>query len=1729
MKTTFYKILLHSIIIASLFFASEGYGQGYIAASRYLGGNGTESVSQTIVNNGESYVFGTSQNNDLTNNNTYPVTIGTYNGVADMVVTKLDVNGVIIWSRFLGGTLGDYSIEIKYFNGALYITGISESSNYPVTDNSTLVGMQAPVYTKLNSNTGAIEFSTYLQDYNTSPRINITEGVVYLYGTKIISPLNEDIYITKFNAASNAFINSFTFGGSNTENISNTFVWVGNGQYNSESINENIQVQGNTIYFTCSTKSNDFPVTNGSLFSGFSKTVYVKLNATTGVIQFATYIGDTNKTNSPNGIYLYNGYVYLCYEYYTGDNFHSSIVCLNSTTNILQFSKELTSFGATILIQSGIIYIFSTNISFNGNYDEAFTKLDASNGNEIFSTVLFSPGGGETAITMKVVNGDVYLLGQTNQGFGDSYPTGFPITNGFYPITRGNLLVTLTKIGVDNKICFSTYLGGTELGDGAALISNALVVSNNNIYVSGYISDSFFPVTNATALDYISDFFWIKFEMNPTMPIVADNLLPATQTACKNSFANPIVGDEIIFPSNMMPTIYKNGIPSLQNAIPLKYQWQKANSSTGPWLDIVGGIEQNYTPVIGLVDQFYRRQAFASVCGGTPMSTSSVAAVLVNENTAPDITLGNIINTCAGSSVALGGSPTATGVGGATITSYLWSPVSQTFTPNATAPNPIATPTTNTVYSVTVTDNNGCKRVGLQLVNAYAANAGLDVSSCVGNIVRIGTSAIAGLPGVTYYWVANPADPTMSCNTCAQPDVHPLTPTIYTLTLTIPKTGGGTCSTTDAVLVTPISAPSNADFAGPDRTVCAGSVTMLGTSAMAGFTYGWSPSYFLNNNTIANPVCTTFINSSFPNPIMYHVIATKAGCVFEDSVKITLVGAIARAGADGCGPRTLGFPDETPTINETYQWTVVSGTGHIIGATNTPQINVGASIGADVTYRLTVSLNGVACTDDVVVPVCSCQSPTISVLAQYGCANYNTNAGNVKLVASRTIPSTFTWSPAAGLSNAIGDTVILTDNVQRTYTVTATSIIDTSEHCSSSIMVNNPSNATPVFTAQDVFSCPGVGVSIGQAPVTAYTYIWEETTIGSLSSTGSSNPTATVNTTSIFPVVVTNTLSGCTLRDTATVTVIELPSNVAGTDVKICGTSGIAQLGLPAVAGLTYSWSPAVGLLPNNTTANPTINITNTTTFSVVATNNSTGCSVTDDVTVTVSPTIPAFSFMPVSYCPSTSGAIALPEGPTGMTTYTWSPNYLVLNASSNGPLATTQSTPPSTANTYTLNVTNAGGCTALASVLFTPTATSPVAGSSRTICKNATVQLGAAAQTGLYNWTQTPSTGGSLNSTIISNPVFTPTAVGSYKFVVSKSTAGCTTKDSLTIIVTDFTLPTIPSPIICQNTCIPIGFNSTTTGTQYFWNPTTALSDASISNPIACVTTNSLAYTLTAVGVNGCIATQSMFVTVNPSPSHTVTIAPITACLGATGLSLNTLVSPAGSYNYLWNSNVGLSNIYVPNPTVSLTTAGTKNYDVVVTNNSTGCATTASTTVTATACTLPIKLENFTAAPLDKTVLLSWVVSEEINVLKYEIEFSTDGRSFWTIGSRAATNSTNYNLVHNSPVFGINYYRLKTIDKDGRISYSEIRTVNFKLAGNLTIYPNPANDILHITFAASSINKSATISVIAMDGKIMYQKNITKLSQTETLDVSKLANGCYIMRVLTNEEVINKSVLVYK
>ena len=80
---------------------------------------------------------------------------------------------------------------------------------------------------------------------------------------------------------------------------------------------------------------------------------------------------------------------------------------------------------------------------------------------------------------------------------------------------------------------------------------------------------------------------------------------------------------------------------------------------------------------------------------------SAQVTITINQN--PTANAGPDQSICPGSSVQIGGSPSGTGTA---PFSYVWSPLNSLI--NASSPNPIASPNSNTTYSVIVTDANGC-------------------------------------------------------------------------------------------------------------------------------------------------------------------------------------------------------------------------------------------------------------------------------------------------------------------------------------------------------------------------------------------------------------------------------------------------------------------------------------------------------------------------------------------------------------------------------------------------------------------------------------------------------------------------------------------------------------------------------------------------------------------------------------------------------------------------------------------------------------------------------------------------------------------------------------------------------------------------------------------------------------------------------------------------------------
>jgi SdrD B-like domain/Secretion system C-terminal sorting domain len=180
----------------------------------------------------------------------------------------------------------------------------------------------------------------------------------------------------------------------------------------------------------------------------------------------------------------------------------------------------------------------------------------------------------------------------------------------------------------------------------------------------------------------------------------------------------------------------------------------------------------------------------------------------------------------------------------------------------------------------------------------------------------------------------------------------------------------------------------------------------------------------------------------------------------------------------------------------------------------------------------------------------------------------------------------------------------------------------------------------------------------------------------------------------------------------------------------------------------------------------------------------------------------------------------------------------------------------------------------------------------------------------------------------------------------------------------------------------------------------------------------------------------------------------------------------------------------------------------------------------------LPIKIISFTAQPKSNQVQLQWEVTEQINVATYEAETSTDGRAFSKIATIPANNNTSegYATIHPYPVTGLNYYRIKSIEKDGSSGYSEIRKVLFGKVDGVVIYPNPiSTDLANLNLTYNMTGKTAVISILSMEGKLLSQRRISSTSQIETVDVSKLANGSYILKIVTGMKVINETIQVMK
>jgi hypothetical protein len=191
----------------------------------------------------------------------------------------------------------------------------------------------------------------------------------------------------------------------------------------------------------------------------------------------------------------------------------------------------------------------------------------------------------------------------------------------------------------------------------------------------------------------------------------------------------------------------------------------------------------------------------------------------------------------------------------------------------------------------------------------------------------------------------------------------------------------------------------------------------------------------------------------------------------------------------------------------------------------------------------------------------------------------------------------------------------------------------------------------------------------------------------------------------------------------------------------------------------------------------------------------------------------------------------------------------------------------------------------------------------------------------------------------------------------------------------------------------------------------------------------------------------------------------------------------------------------------------------------------TSSDTMCVTIKTLPLLIKNYELKISNQKQLENiWTTANEVNVSHYNIQRSINGKDFATIGTVKANNkaSNEYEYIDGIRYWELGvsklYYRVVGVDDDGRKTYSEARTLNFKpqTLNGISVYPNPSKDVVHIT--GENIKEVKIINCLGQ--QIATGRNLR--NDAIIINTTNFNKGLYIVQVLlVNGKVYNEKLIV--
>ncbi len=852
-----------------------------------------------------------------------------------------------------------------------------------------------------------------------------------------------------------------------------------------------------------------------------------------------------------------------------------------------------------------------------------------------------------------------------------------------------------------------------------------------------------------------------------------------------------------------------------------------------------------------------------TVTGTATNGCTNTDTVRVTIKTIPAVSAGLPVSICPGSSTTLN----ATGG-----VSYTWLPGSTLSC--STCSNPIATPATTTIYSLTGVGANGCINTNTVTVtvNPIPIITAPPVSVCSGNSVILYPAG-----GVSYTWSPGTG---LSCTACTNPVAGPASTAIYTVTGR--DINGCINTATVTVTVAPIPptpavvSPVNyCQFASSSPLSATGTALLWYTTAIGGIGNLFSP--IPGTGTVG----TT----------KWYVSQTVGGCESpRDSISVVIKPlptiSISPTAATICSGQSTTF---SASGGVSYTWSPTTSLSSGVSPTVT------ANPATTTVYNVVgIGANGCSNNANITVTVHPLPLVTVTPTAPTICIG-----SSVVLTASGAVA--YNWSPSTGLSSGAGTSVTASPVTTTTYLITGTDANLCVNTASVTVTVNPippaPTVITPIIYCQNatarVLTATGSGL------------LWYVVATGGTSTTSAPLPNTT--TPGTFMWYVSQTVGGCeSPRSSISVLVNPIPVvTLSPATPTICEGQ---EIGLNASGATTYTWSPGTGLTTvtgAHELASPSI----TTTYSVIGTDGN-NCSAKATITVVVHQ-LPNVSITPAhaSMCIGSSETLTA----TGAATYIWTPADM-LNTNTGATVITT----PTVSVIYSVTGTDAFGCvnTSGTTILVYPIPLAPIVSNPVFYCQHAPAIPLVATGTSLL-WYTVPT--GGIGSSI--DPTPGTDIVGTFLWYVSQTVNGCESpRDTLNVIITvnaetdfDYTVK-----YGCVEDTVTFTNNSQN-AYKYLWTfGTKPISTDTSTNPIHyfIATLDATYYTVKLLGKNPVCYQDSTTktITINGSPHiyFLNNLSPdATIQLGST-----TQLNVDGGSKYLWSPNDGsLSNPNINNP----------------------------------------------------------------------------------------------------------------------------------------------------------------------------------------------------------------------